>query len=120
MKVRGTFPLIGYGPFLVLCFYATWLAGKVSLGYWPRPSLDDPKGINGFWMWTYDFTGIVLCVGLPLVCVVAAASVVWSVLKKSPEWKARTIETVVGIVLLAAGIAFIRWDPQHVVEWFMD
>jgi hypothetical protein len=120
MKIKGTYPLIGYGPFLVMCFYITWVAGKISLGNWPRPSLDDPKDIKGFWMWTYDFTGVVLCIGLPVVCVLAGASIVWPLLKKSPQWKARLTETMIGIILLALAIAFIRWDPQHVVEWYMD
>ena len=62
MKIRGTHALMAYGPLLVVSFYSTWLAGRISLGYWPRSSLDDPKSINGFWMWTYDLTAILLLI----------------------------------------------------------
>ena len=72
MKLKGTHSLIAYPPILMASFYATWLAGRFHLGYWPRSSLDDPKYIEGFWMCTYDVTAILLLVGLPLVGVLAA------------------------------------------------
>lgn len=120
MKIKGTHALMAYGPLLVLSFYATWLAGRISLGYWPRSSLDDPKYIKGFWMWTYDWTAIVMRVGLPVVAVLAAISILRPVVKKLPEWKMRLMEVAIGIVLLAAAVAFMRWDPQNVVEWYFD
>jgi hypothetical protein len=120
MKVKGTHALIAFGPLLVLSFYATWLAGRFHLGHWPRPSLDDPKDIEGFWMWTYGFTGLVLTIGLPVAVVLAGASVLRPALNKSPEWKVRLAEAILGIVLLALAFAFIRLDPHRVVEWYMD
>jgi hypothetical protein len=119
MKIRGTHLLIGYGPFLVASFYATWLAGRISLGYWPRSSLDDPKQINGFWMLTYDLTALLL-IGLPVVGLLAAMSLFRPLGDGLPEWKTRLMEMLVGILLVILTIGFLLWDPHHVVEWYFD
>ncbi|MBA4388363.1 MAG: hypothetical protein C0404_10305 [Verrucomicrobia bacterium] len=120
MKIKGTQILIAYGPLLVASFYATWLAGRVSLGYWPRASLDDPKGIVGFWMWTYDATALLLLAGLPVVGALAAMSLFRPLRDGSPEWKRRLVEASVGTVLILFAVGFLRWDPHHVVEWYFD
>jgi hypothetical protein len=94
MKIKGTHVLMAYGPILVASFYATWLAGRISLGYWPRPSLDDPKGIIGFWMWTYDVTAFLSLVGLPVVGVLAAMSLFRPLRDGSPEWKGAQLRSI--------------------------
>ncbi len=111
---------MAFGPLLVTSFYATWLAGRITLGYWPRPSLDDPKQISGFWMWTYDVTAMLSLVGLPLVGVLAAMSLFRPLRDGSPEWRSRLVEAVVGTALILLAVGFMRWDPHHVVEWFFD
>lgn len=120
IKPRGTYILIAYGPLLILSFYATWLAGRVSLGYWPQSSIDDPKFIEGFWMWIYFIPWILHVVGFPLALMVGAASVSISILEDSPEWKTRLIEVIVGIGVLVLTFTFIAWDPHKVVEWYLD
>lgn len=111
---------MAYGPLLLLSFYSTWLAGRVSLGYWPRSSLDDPTYIEGFWIWTYDVTAIFLLAGLPIVAVLAVVSLLRPMFKKSQELRARILEAIFGIVLLAMAVGFVQWDPQRVVEWYFD
>ena len=120
MKLKGTYSLIAYPPILVASFYVTWLAGRLHLGYWPRSSLDDPKYIDGFWMWTYDFTLALLLLGLPLVVVSAVISLYRSKANKSSQWKLRLVGVVIGLTLILLAIGFILWDPHRVIEWYFD
>ena len=92
----------------------------VTLGHWPRPSIDDPGSVVGPWMWTYDFTAILFLVGLPVAGILAAISLFRPFLKGSPEWEERLIEAVAGALLVLLAFAFLRWDPQRVLEWYLD
>lgn len=76
MKVRGTFVLIAWGPAYYLSCYLCWLAAWYTLGHRPRSGLDDPKRIEGFWMWTYDLSALILVLGLPLAYICALVSLI--------------------------------------------
>ncbi len=120
IKLWGTHLLLAYPFCLVLSFYAAWLAGRVSLGYWPRPGFDDPGQIEGFWMWAYYLPVFIPFIGLPIATAFAAVSLLTHPKKNSPEWRLRLLETAVGIVLIVMAITFLRWDPHRVVEWYFD
>jgi hypothetical protein len=119
MNVRGTHVLLAYCPLVVLSFYATWLAGRISLGYWPRCTLDDPKSIKGFWMWTYHLTGY-LFLAYPLIIIIAVVSVLRPAIVKSSDWRMRLAEAIAGTILLFLVFGFMQWDPHRIFEWYFD
>jgi hypothetical protein len=106
--------------FVLASFYATWVAGRLALGYWPRSSLDDPKNIEGGLMWTYDVTAISVLYGVPLFGLSLLVFVLICFVKRPDGWKTRLLE-LAGALVLFVGLAFFsHWDPQSVIEWFFD
>ena len=107
-------------PFaLVAGFFATWFAGRVSLGHWPRPSLDDPKQIGGWLDVPYTITGVLLIFGFPAF-IVALAALVYRAYRAAPE-RARLLGTaVVSVLFMVAASLYLGWDPLRIGDWFMD
>lgn len=118
MKIIRTY-LICYPLVLLTALYATWLAGRITLGYWPRPSLDDPKLI-GLWVDVpYFITSLLLVVGLPAFVV----SVVFLLYRAICDGSSRAkllILSVFSIAYMLSAIFIIRWDPLGVANWYMD
>jgi hypothetical protein len=110
----------GFPVIVLSSFYATWMAGRLALGYWPRSSFDDPKHINGSMMWLYHFTQILLFIGIPLFCLILPILILYCLIKKPDGWKTRLVELMGAVVLSAGFILFAKWDPQSVIEWFFD
>lgn len=118
MKPLRTF-LVVYPLALPLAFFATWLAGRWSLGHWPQPSLDDPKTI-GLWVDVpYAVTQLLLFVGLPLflVCAVALIAESW---RDKPRLASAQWKSAAALAFMLASLAVLRWDPLRMVEWFAD
>jgi hypothetical protein len=109
---------MAYGPLLLLALYGTWWAGRLSLGHWPRPSLDDPKAIDGIKA-PYFATGMMLLL-LPaaLLAPLAAMASVW--LAPHAERKRTTVEALMALAGVVLTIAISRWDPHDVLAWFFD
>jgi len=113
--------LCGYPLLLPSSFYATWVAGRLALGYWPRPSLDDPKSIEGGLMWfSYLVTMVLMFVGVPLFCFAVAAAALACIFRKPQGWSYQLLELLAALVLLVGFVLFARWDPHSVVEWYFD
>lgn len=109
-----------YGPVLVLLHYLTWTWGRVSLGHWPRPSLDDPKDIDGLWA-PYHLT-LAFQLLLPFAALIPLVYGVASVArpKRQPNPLGPVIEAALATALLLASLLFLRWDPHQVGAWFAD
>ena len=108
-------------PILVLVsFYATWVAGRLTLGYWPRSILDDPKNIKGGLMWLYDVTWDLVVIGVPLFCLALLVLTLVCFFKKPDGWKTRLMELEGALILFVGLILFSYWDPQSVVAWYFD
>jgi hypothetical protein len=112
--------LCAFPPLLLLSSYATWGAGRLALGHWPRSSLDDPKHIEGSLMWLYDVTAVLVLIGVPLFCLASLIFGLIFLLNKPEGWQHRLKELLISICLFIGFLAFSRWDPQFVVEWFFD
>jgi len=97
-----------------------WVAGRLTLGYWPRSSFDDPKSIGGFFVWFYGFTQILLFIGIPVFCLMLVAFFPICATKKLDGWKTRLTELTGAAVLFVGLMLFAKWDPQSVIEWFFD
>ena len=111
--------ILGYPVLLPLAFYATWLVGRLCLGYWPRPSLDDPKEMGAVMNWVHSVADVVLVVGLPLF-VVSALSVVWRGVSRRPVRKLFVGCACASVILMVMSVLFLRWDPHSVMQWHAD
>jgi len=113
--------LCAYPVLMALSFYVTWAVGRLTLGYWPRSSLDDPKQIGGVLMeLSYFSTGMGMMIGFPVFCalliILGVVCLFWR--REDRGW--RLLELVVAVVLMAGFFGFARWDPHSVVEWYFD
>jgi hypothetical protein len=111
--------LLAYPMVLPLAFYATWLAGRWSLGHWPRPSLDDPKSLGAMVDIPYAITFLLLFVGLPAFAV-AVLALVGESWRNGSRRAGASLISAVALTSMIASIAFLRWDPLRVGEWFFD
>jgi hypothetical protein len=111
--------VLSYPGVLLLAFFATWLAGRVSLGHWPRPSLDDPKFIGAWVDVPYTITGLLLVVGLPAFAI-AVLGLLYRAYCDETRRKSLLFVSVLSTVCMVATILVLRWDPLGVVAWYMD
>jgi hypothetical protein len=92
-----------------LAFYATWLAGRLQLGYRPRPSEDDP-GYIGTWGSVLSRLTIWLCLlGLPAFLVAHAALPAGGWRDKSQLSRARFVSAC-SMACMQASVSFLSWD----------
>ena len=112
---------------VVASLYCTWIAGRLALGRWPRPMLDDlyPLGaaVNTCYLMTFLLSFL-----LPPVLAVNAAFLLigityisfrWGTGQRLPErsfWLLCIVPgaTSVGCLLL------LWWDPLRVLVWFFN
>jgi hypothetical protein len=111
--------VLSYPGMLLLAFYATWLAGRVSLGHWSRPSLDDPKFIGAWVDVPYTITGLLLVVGLPAFGI-AVLALLYVAYCDEARRKRLFLVSAISIVCMVATILVLRWDALGVVAWYMD
>ncbi|MEY2546579.1 MAG: hypothetical protein QOG48_1696 [Verrucomicrobiota bacterium] len=110
---------LGYPFALVAALFATWFTARVSLGHWPRPSVDDPKQIGGWFDVPYTITGILLIPGL-VAFIVAVAALVYRAYRRPLERSRLLTTAVVSVLLMVAADLYLRWDPLRIGDWFMD
>jgi hypothetical protein len=124
---NGPFELLGGIQLYVLAFpfilplalYLTWLAGRFTLGYWPRPSLDDPKFIGSWVSILHTLTTLLLMGGFPVFAVIIPALLCRALLDQPHRNRLLLVSGCSSVCMMGA-IMFLRWDPLGVAEWFMD
>ena len=110
---------LGYPVALVAGFFVTWFSARGSLGYWPRPSLDDPKQIGGWFDVPYTITGILLIPGL-VAFILGLGALAYQAYRRPLE-RAHLLTTLaVSVLLMIAADLYLRWDPLRIGDWFMD
>ena len=110
---------LAYPVALPLALLCTWLAGRLALGHWPRPSLDDPKSIGFLVDVPYTVTGALLMFGLPIFAV-AILALVWRGSRDAVQRRSLSVVAGVSLIAMIAVIALIWWDPWGIIAWFMD
>jgi hypothetical protein len=111
--------VLAYPILLPLSVYITYLAGRITLGHWPLPSIDDPASIGHLVDITYLVAIILLMYGY-MAFQIAILLILYLACLVTAEWKRSLATSAVGIVLMGASVFFMRWDPHQVGTWFMD
>jgi hypothetical protein len=111
-----------YGPTLVLMHYLTGCWGRLALGHWPRPSLDDPKDIPGLWIpWSLTMgLGLLLPFAALIPLGRAATGLAGAARTRRSAATTRFLEAALSTGLLLSSLLFLRWDPHQVASWFAD
>ena len=106
-------------PLVVLAsFYAEWLLASLVLGHPPRPSMDDPMDVPGM-NWLHVGTGVALLAMLPMGLVALALNT-YEASSRGLSGRVAGRRAVLVLALLAGAIAWMRWDPGRVMEWWWD
>lgn len=113
----GRFSML-YGPVVVGSVYLTWTAGRLTIGHWPRPYLDDPSIMSG--IAPFYFAAAVCILLLPLAVMLPVARLVVAISARDRSWIIRVWEGLVAYVLLIGSLGFLRLDANRVLKWFMD
>lgn len=107
-----------YPVFALGALYGQWLLSWLILGHQPRPSIDDPKYIDGA-SWMHDITAFALIGCLPMALVTAVVNTVYFCAHSNPGL--RLSLRIVGIVGLWIGaLLLLRSDIGLVVSWWLD
>lgn len=109
----------GFPVVLPLSFLLTWLAGRWSVGHWPRPMLDDPKNLGPWVEVVYTLATMTLILGFPLFVTGVIVLLVWAGVDRPRRWShLRTVGG--GLALLGMAWVWMTWDPLRVMEWYAD
>ena len=111
--------MLSYPAALLLALLATWLAGRMSLGHWPQPSLNDPKSIGAWVDVPYAITGFLLVVGLP-VFFVGVLRLLHVAYNDETRRRNLLLVSALSIVCMVATILIFRLDPLGIVSWYAD
>ncbi len=111
--------VLAYPILLPAALLATWTAGRLSLGYWPRPSLDDPKSIGPLVDFFYRGTELLLILGLPLF-LTALLALVGRAVTHRPERRPLSLVLFTALTSFCAVLLLLRWDPLQVMRWYAD
>ena len=115
--------ILAYPVLMPAALYGTWVFARLSLGRWPRPSIDDPDSINMVVSCALFFVLFLIFVGRPIFVVLAVFALGWGLLRcilKRPRGLRLAGCACLSMVLLVVAIRFIYWDPLSVFVWFMD
>ncbi len=117
--ILSTLPLLSS-----IALHATWLAGRLQLGHWPRSYLDDPNDIGGGLFQLLDVTAglLLLSTGLfvPLALTLAVAAIAQRALAERRLRLGQLSPILISIAVIAAGLACLAADPFRVLDLFMD
>lgn len=107
-----------YPVFALVTLHGQWCLAWWVLGHQPRPSLDDPKYIDGA-SWMHDITAVALLGYVPMALVTAVLNTAFFCAHSHPGL--RLSLRVVGIVGLWIAVPLIlRSDHGLVVSWWLD
>ncbi len=108
-------------PFLLIgSFYCTWFAARYYLGHYPVASVDDPKSINGFWMWTYEFTYLLAFIGLPAAILMTTCEAITKPPTKSKQRNVFLLKLALGASLITTAYWIMGNEPNDILGWLLD
>jgi hypothetical protein len=106
-----------YPLLAILSLHAAWLAGRFTLGHWPRPIFDDPKHIGGI-VDLFLALSLLVVSGVPLVLFF---NIVLNILSCIAYFRWNFwYFLAVSLATWIGSLKFLQWDPLRVAEWFVD
>ena len=105
-----------YPALLIVSVYGTWGVAWLTLGHSPRPSIDDPSQIGT----AVDVHSLMTRVFLISFPVAAICGVGIQFFIPGRRWLWRFVSAALLIIEWVLVVAFLRWDPLDVMEWFLD
>lgn len=110
--------VLSYPAVLLLALATTWIAGRISLGYWPRPSLDDPGQIGILVDIPHTITCLLIILGLPAFSI----GILWMLCEalREKSRKANLSTSALAALFMITAILIIQLDPLGIASWFMD
>jgi len=112
-----------YPLVVIFSLHAAWVAGRFTLGHWPRPMFDDPAYIGGIVDLFLALSLLALC-GVPLALffnialnILGCIAYIWK--DKYLSWNCWYF-LVTSLATWIGGLKFLQWEPLRVAEWFVD
>jgi len=81
--------------------------------------LDDPGDLGWSVRIWGTLTDVFLIVGLPTF-IVAVAALAYIASRDLSQRKKLLTSAAASVLFMMGVISFLRWDPLHIVDWFMD
>jgi hypothetical protein len=108
-----------WSPVLVaVAVYGEWLVSWACLGHRPRPSLDDPKGVDCS-NWMYPIAALLMVGAVPAAVAALLLNLAhWRINTPPAMWGA--IRLLIVVVSWAALAAVFGSDPGGVLYWWWD
>ncbi len=111
---RFLFKLCSYFPIMwIVSLYLFFAFASISLGHYPVPSLNDPKGLGINFLYYTVWTTYFAFIGGSILWII---SLMIAIYQKNISIK-HLIIFIVGITISFMQIMF---DPGHVIYWFFD
>ncbi len=101
--------VLSYPAVLLLALATTWIAGRISLGYWPRPSLDDPGQIGILVDIPYFITCLLIVLGLPAFSI----GILWMLcdaLRDKSRKASLFITSALATLCMITAVLILQWD----------
>jgi len=111
--------VVAYPTVLLLAFHGTWLLGRLWLGRWPCPWLDDPKIIGPWVNVAHTMTELLLAAGLPAF-VGAMLTLLYRAWREEALRKRWLFVCALCVACMVGSVLVLGWDPWGAVAWFMD
>jgi hypothetical protein len=107
-----------YPLFVLTVLYGQWLLSWSVLGHRPRPSIDDPKYIDGA-SWMHDITAIAILGFCPVGLCAAVLNTIHFLRHQNPGF-VLSVRLSLILTLWLGTILLLRADPGRVVDWWLD
>lgn len=110
-----------YAPVALSSIYVTWIVCRVSLGYWPKPMVDDPKYIGSAVDACYFLAIILLCAAPSFLIFHVGVIAIYTYAAIRARREDRLgLALMLGLAAWSGTILLFVADPLRVAEWFAD
>jgi len=107
-------------PLLVLgLLYGEWLLGWFVLGHPPRPTIDDPKFLEGT-SWVHPITVLGFFGLLPAACAALVLNVMDTTLTAQKSYFRVGVRLLLLFTIWYGFIIHLSWDPGGIFDWWLD
>lgn len=108
------FPLL-----TIFSIYGCWLLAWATLGYQPKPMLNDPKYIGGPLDVAYFASNIAIMI-YPAIAPLGLISPFFCPAVQRSRIPKSLVLLAIYVAINVLGIVLLRTDPGSVVEWYFD